>query len=275
MSGPTTDPLPSPGQLVRLFGRPKKSLGQCFLSDPSILNRIVALAGVSTGSQVLEVGPGPGTLTSTLLEHGALVTAIEIDRRAITHLSENLPHPNLTVISGNALKVTFPQEPYTESMPANYIFVGNLPYNLSTQIFFRFECLSNISRMALMFQLEVARRFVAEPGSKSYGPLAILSAIRWRREIAIKLPPGAFFPAPKVHSAVVHFTPLPSAIIAPEHEERMRRLVRLAFQKRRKTLRNALAGEATVEQIEAAGIDPSIRPEQVPVPSWVRLGTGK
>jgi len=246
-------------------------LGQCFLTDPSILNRIVEIAGISDGSDVLEVGPGPGTLTSALLQKGAVVSAIEIDERAVSHLAENLAHPNLTVINGNALKVAFPQERDAKSQRKNHIFVGNLPYNLSTQIFFRFERLSTISRMALMFQLEVARRFVAEPGSKSYGPLAILSAIRWRPELALKLPPGAFFPAPKVHSAVVHYTRLPSAIVAPEREDRMRQLVRKAFQKRRKTLRNAVAGEASVDQIKRAGIDPSTRPEQVPVSSWVRL----
>lgn len=263
--------LPSAAQLVRQFGAAKKSLGQCFLTDPNILARIADLADLTDGDHVIEIGPGPGSLTRAILATGASVRAIELDSRAVEHLARRLVHPALEVVEANALKVdesqVFPQSDRTVVSR----LISNLPYNVATEIFFRFERFGSLDRMVLMFQREVAKRFVATVGEKAYGPLAILPTIRWIPRLAFKLPPGAFTPSPKVHSAVVVFERRAQPRVSEADEPRLRQLVRTAFQKRRKTLRNALEGLLTGEQIEAAGVDPRLRPERLPFESWLAL----
>jgi 16S rRNA (adenine1518-N6/adenine1519-N6)-dimethyltransferase len=263
---PATD-LPSPGDLLRRFGvSAKKGLGQHFLTDPHILGRIATAAGAADGDLVLEIGPGPGGLTRTLLARGCRVVAVELDVRAVAHLRTALPSPRLTVVEGDALALDL-----AELLPGPAVATGNLPYNIATEIFFKLEAIPTISRMALMFQREVADRFVAGVGDKPYGPLALLSALRWRRSLAVKLPPGAFIPRPKVHSAVVLFERLPQPAVPAALEPAVRRLVRLAFQQRRKTLRNALAAAVRPEDFERTGLDPGLRPERLTLADFVRL----
>jgi 16S rRNA (adenine1518-N6/adenine1519-N6)-dimethyltransferase len=258
--------MPSAAQLVRAFGAPaKKSLGQCFLMDPNILQNIVNQSGVEPGSRVLEIGAGPGTLTRALLAHGCLVTAVEVDTRAVEHLARALPHPNLNVMPGDALRMTF------DDLAGPLTVVANLPYHIATEVFFRLEALPTVVGMTLMFQREVALRFVAEPGSKTYGPLSILGRIRWEPEIALKLPPGAFTPRPKVHSAAIRFRRRETPLVPAEVEPDLRRAVRAAFQQRRKTVRNSLSGVVTTEQMAAVGVDPGARAEVLTIDQYVTL----
>lgn len=265
--GPDLTELPSPGDLVRRFGvSAKKGLGQHFLTDPNILERIAAAAGAGAGDLVLEIGPGPGGLTRTLLARGCRVVAVELDVRAVAHLRTALASPRLTVVEGDALALDL------EGLLAGpALATGNLPYNVATEIFFKLDQLPRLSRMALMFQREVADRFVAPRGAKAYGPLALLSSLRWRPSLAVKLAPGAFIPRPKVHSAVVAFAPRTEPAVGAALEPRVRHLVRLAFQQRRKTLKNALSAALSAEDIARAGVDPSLRPERLALDDFVSL----
>ncbi len=258
-----TDALPSAGELVRAFGPAKKSFGQCFLVDPSILGRLVEAADLAPGAPVVEIGPGPGGLTRTLLAAGHPVLAVDLDRRAIEHLASALPSALLTLHEGDAadLPAALVRDHAGES--GSLALLGNLPYNVATKIFFHVEAMPSIHRMILMFQQEVADRFGAAVGTDDYGPLALTSRIRWSPRVVQRLPPGAFIPRPKVHSAALRFDRLGIPAVAPEHEERFRTLVRTAFQQRRKTMRNALRGLIDEPALEAAGIDPGLRPERV------------
>ena len=249
--------LPSAAELVRAFGPAKKVLGQNFLTDPSILQRLVDAADLEPGSPVIEIGPGPGGLTRTLLAAGHPVTAVDIDRRVLDHLTTRLVHPALKVVEADALRVE--TAPLFEG--GDRAVMGNLPYNVATEIFFKFERLPHVSRMLFMFQREVANRFVAGVGSKPYGLLALMSGIRWRPTLAVKLPPGAFRPRPKVHSAAVRFDLLAEPSISSELEATFREVVRSAFQQRRKTIRNSLRPLGV--DFEAAGVDPGLRPERI------------
>ena len=264
------DDIPTASTLLRAFGqRAKRTLGQNFLVDPSILGRIVEQSGAEPGESVLEVGPGPGTLTRTLLAHGCRVVAVELDDRAVSHLQEHLGPFGLTVVHGDALRIDL-DALLTEPIRV----VANLPYNAATEIFFRLDAQPRIVDMSLMFQREVAQRFVAGPGTKAYGVLSILAGIRWTPEIVIKLPPGAFIPRPKVYSALVRFRRLTEPAIDPALEPRLRTLVRTAFQQRRKTIRNALKPLVGVAELEASGIDPGRRPETIGLDAFVALCRG-
>ncbi|MCA9565201.1 MAG: hypothetical protein KC561_17005, partial [Myxococcales bacterium] len=143
-------PPPSAGDLVRHFGRARKSLGQCFLTDPSILERIVETAQINPGGPVVEIGPGPGGLTRTLLARGHTVTAIELDERAISHLQEQLAGYPLSVLHRDALNYSEPELDALSLEPLPV--VGNLPYNVGTEIFFHFERFASVSSMTFMYQ---------------------------------------------------------------------------------------------------------------------------
>jgi 16S rRNA (adenine1518-N6/adenine1519-N6)-dimethyltransferase len=268
---------------LRDFGRPaKRSLGQCFLVDPNILERIAAAARVEPGEHVLEIGPGPGTLTRTLLARGARVTAIELDDAAVSHLESALVHPRLELIRGDALEVDLlsllggpTDAEAAEGGPNSTKVVANLPYNVATEVFFRLDeavaAGAPVSSMTLMFQREVARRFTAQPKSRAYGRLALFSAIRWQREIAFQLPPGAFLPRPRVHSALVHFRRRRSPRLEAGLEPSFRRLIARAFQKRRKTLRNALREWVRSSQFERAGVSSRLRAEALDFDGFAEL----
>ncbi|KEO87706.1 16S rRNA methyltransferase, partial [Erythrobacter sp. JL475] len=186
-----------------------KALGQNFLLDEQLLSRIAALPGDLAGKQVLEVGPGPGGLTRALLRAGANVTAIEMDRRclpALEELGEAFPG-QLKVIEGDALKLD-----HGDLMKGQRFHVlSNLPYNVGTALFVRWlggeAWPPQWQSLTLMFQREVAERIVAQPGSSTYGRLAVLAQWRATAKLAMKVHRSAFTPPPKVMSAIVHVTP--------------------------------------------------------------------
>ena len=248
-----------------------KALGQNFLFDAQLLDRIAAIPGDLQRQDVLEVGPGPGGLTRALLRAGAKVTAIEMDRRclpALAELSEAFPG-QLSVIEGDAMKI----DPAT-LFAGPYHIVANLPYNVGTALFTGWMGGENWppqwASLTLMFQQEVAQRIVAQPGSGAYGRLAVLAQWRSSAKLAMKVHRSAFTPPPKVMSAIVHVVPedMPRGVSARILE----RLTEAAFGQRRKMLRQSLKGMAgAVEALESLGIDPQRRAETLSVGDFVAL----
>ena len=275
MTDPPFDPseLPGPVDLLRAWGRPaRKRFGQNFLTDPGVLDRIVRAAGVRPEERVLEIGPGPGGLTTRLLAAGADVVAIEADPDLAAHLPTVFPAgAPLHVLAGDALGPVL-DEGLEE--PARTV-VANLPYNVATEILFRLVQRDDPPpRMALMFQREVATRIVSRGAERTFGLLAIGTQIRYRVELAMTLKPGAFTPAPKVHSAVVRFERRPDPLCDPTIEDAVRRVARMAFGARRKMLRRSLLGldQDPIPLLDAAGIPPTARPEALDLDAFVRLG---
>lgn len=249
-----------------------KALGQNFLFDEQLLDRIAARPGDLNGKQVLEVGPGPGGLTRALLRAGAQVTAIEMDSRclpALAELGDAFPG-KLKVIQGDALKLD-----HAEIMGGEpFAVLSNLPYNVGTALFTRWlggESWPPLwTSLTLMFQQEVAQRIVAAPGGSAYGRLAILAQWRSSARLAMKVHRSAFTPPPKVMSAIVHVEPaeMPEGVSA----KRLEKLTEAAFGQRRKMLRQSLKGvPGAVEALEQIGIDPQRRAETLEVNDFVRL----
>ncbi len=248
-----------------------KALGQNFLFDEQLLDRIAAIPGSLKGEHVYEVGPGPGGLTRALLRAGANVLAVERDRRclpALAELSEAFPG-QLRVIEGDALKI----DPFAEIGEPFHI-ASNLPYNVGTALAVGWLAGEvwppQWKSMTLMFQREVADRIVSAPGTDAYGRLAILA--QWRSKAAIAMPVhrSAFTPPPKVMSAVVHITPGP----APDGVSMsvLEKLTAAAFGQRRKMLRQSLKGtKGALEALDAAGIAADRRPETVTINEWCDL----
>ncbi|MGR3591751.1 MAG: 16S rRNA (adenine(1518)-N(6)/adenine(1519)-N(6))-dimethyltransferase RsmA [Limimaricola soesokkakensis] len=269
------DDLPPLREVIETHGlRAKKTLGQNFLLDLNLTARIARAAGDLAGSDILEIGPGPGGLTRGLLAEGARrVLAIEKDARCIPALEEIAArYPGrLQVIEGDALEI----DPLVHLTPPIRV-AANLPYNVGTELLVRWltpkEWPPFWESLTLMFQREVAERIVAAPGSKAYGRLAILAQWRASARIVLDLPPQAFVPAPKVSSAVVHLTALPAPRF-PADPAVLSRVVAAGFNQRRKMLRASLKGVAPgiEDHLAAAGIPPTERAEQVGLEAWCAL----
>jgi 16S rRNA (adenine1518-N6/adenine1519-N6)-dimethyltransferase len=252
----------------------RKSLGQNFLLDLNLTAKIARAAGDLTGTDVLEIGPGPGGLTRGLLASGARrVLAIEKDPRCMPALAEiAAAYPDqLSLIIGDALDV----DPLSHLTPPIRI-AANLPYNVGTELLVRWLTPQKWppfwQSLTLMFQREVAERIVATPGSKAYGRLALLAQWRCDVRIVMSLPPSAFTPPPKVSSAVVHLSALPVPRY-PADADVLGRVVAAAFNQRRKMLRSALKGHMPdiEDHLIAAGIKPTDRAEQVPLEAFCAL----
>ncbi len=248
-----------------------KALGQNFLLDEQLLDRIAAVPGDLDGQDVLEIGPGPGGLTRALLRAGAHVTAIERDRRclpALAELAEAFPG-QLKVIEGDALEL-----PLASVMPGPCHIASNLPYNVGTALLIGWlsgqDWPPQWRSLTLMFQREVADRIVADPDSDAYGRLAILSQWRCHARLAMKVHRSAFTPPPKVMSAIVHLTPadMPEGIKAA----RLEAITAAAFGQRRKMLRQSLKGlPGALAALQAVGIDPARRAETLSVDEFLAV----
>ena len=248
---------------------PKKSLGQHFLTDRSYIERIVLAVDPGPGDRLVEIGPGQGAITMPLLRRHGELTAIEFDRDLITPLMEASEGVGrLTIIHKDVLSVDFGKLAGDDRLR----LVGNLPYNLSSPILFHaLEHADAIRDMVFMLQKEVVDRMAAGPGSKVYGRLSVMLQAYCTVTPLFVVPPGAFRPPPKVDSAVVRMVPRPAAEIGVTDPQRFTDVVRAAFGQRRKTLRNALSGLCDGAAIEAAGISPDARAEQVEVAAFIRL----
>ncbi|WP_299498909.1 16S rRNA (adenine(1518)-N(6)/adenine(1519)-N(6))-dimethyltransferase RsmA [uncultured Roseobacter sp.] len=271
----TIDTLPPLRDVIRTHDlQARKSMGQNFLLDLNLTAKIARQAGDLTGCDVLEIGPGPGGLTRGLLSEGARhVLAIEKDARCLPALAEiAAAYPGrLTVLEGDALET----DPLSHLSPPIRV-AANLPYNVGTELLVRWLTPKDWppfwQSLTLMFQREVAERIVAQPGSKTYGRLAILAQWRAEARIVLQLPPEAFTPPPKVSSSVVHLDALPTPRY-PADAAVLSRVVAAAFNQRRKMLRAALKGIAPdiEDRLQAAGLKPTDRAEQIPLEGFCAL----
>lgn len=257
-------------ELGELGLRARKSLGQHFLRDTSIADRIVALCRPREGERVIEIGPGLGVLSDRLARQCEDLVLIELDRALASRAVERYaPFPGVRVIESDALRVD-----WNEVLGAGAVVVGNLPYNVGTAILQRLlEHRRPIRRIVAMVQKEVAERLVAEAGAGAYGALSILTQFDCEARLAFPVPPGAFVPPPKVHSAVVILETRPEAPVAVTSDARFRRLVRMAFQHRRKQLANCLRNVICEpkETLARVGIDPMRRPETLTMEEFALL----
>ena len=252
----------------------KKSLGQNFLLDLNLTAKIARLAGDLEGHDVLEVGPGPGGLTRGLLASGARrVVALEKDRRCIPALAEiSDAYPGqLDVFNADALDFDI-----SSHLTVPIRIVANLPYNIGTELLIRWltpkEWPPFWSTLTLMFQKEVAERIIATPNSKAYGRLAILAQWKTNPSIVMELPPEAFTPPPKVHSAVVHFDALAEPRF-PAPAGLLSSTVAMAFNQRRKMLRSSLkSASPDIENVLCdAGLEPTARAEEISLEGFCAL----
>jgi 16S rRNA (adenine1518-N6/adenine1519-N6)-dimethyltransferase len=255
--------------MSRFTAPPKKNLGQHFLHERGVIEKIVLAVDPQPGDMLVEIGPGQGALTLPLLrKHGAL-TVIEFDRDLITPLMESAEGiGDLTIIHKDVLKVDFGKL----AGASRIRLVGNLPYNISTPILFHvLEHADAIIDMHFMLQKEVVERMASAPGSKVYGRLSVMLQAVCRVVALFDVAPGAFRPPPKVDSAVVRLLPKSAVEIGIADPVLFEALVRDAFGQRRKTLRNSVQAHCTAETILAAGLRPEARAEQLEVAEFIAL----
>lgn len=247
----------------------RKRFGQNFLTDRDVIEKIAAAISAGQGELVIEIGPGRAALTDALLQSGADVLAIEIDRDLAGDLDiRYATNPKFTIHCADALKVEFSE--LAQGRP--YRLVGNLPYNISTPLIFHIlGQLPLPADMYFMLQKEVVTRMAAGPGSKDFGRLSLMVQNLCEVHALFNIGPESFDPSPRVESSLVRLTPRPQPQSGKEMADELDRIVRKAFMLRRKTLRNSLSGLLTPDQIEAAGIDPSIRAEQLQMSEFLAL----
>jgi len=256
--------------------RPKKRLGQNFLVHEGVLDSIMRLVEATAEDEILEIGPGLGSLTRRLLERARRVWAVEVDPKLIANLRQGIlsSNPALELIEGDILEL-----PLETILPPRQIkLVANLPYSISTPVLFRlFELSERFSFLVLMVQREVAERMASAPGTKSYGALSVWCRIYGRIAAKVPVAPEAFFPRPKVRSMVLKIELHPSPLVTPEELPVFRGLVRAAFGQRRKTLQNNLTAwlkgprDEVDRVLREQGIEPRRRGETLSVDEFIRL----
>ena len=271
----TLDHLPSLRDVIARFDlRAKKSLGQNFILDPGITDRIALAGHIPDGAHILEIGPGPGGLTRSLLKSKARkVTAAELDDRAILALSElqqAAGTDRLDILKIDAMKLDI-KDIFTQG--EQNLIIANLPYNISVPLlmnwlFIMAEHPGLITRMALMFQREVAERITALPRTPDYGRVSVIAQYLCHTQNVMTLPPGAFSPPPKVHSCVVQFTPRDMPADTPALSILDEILVK-AFAQRRKMLRTNLKDYLNL--LSKVGISETARAEEISVDQYIAL----
>jgi 16S rRNA (adenine1518-N6/adenine1519-N6)-dimethyltransferase len=252
----------------------RRALGQHFLRDAGIARAIVDLLGPTPRDLVVEIGPGEGVLTDLLAPRAGRVIALEVDRALLERLRRRLP----AVEALEADARTWDYGALARPAGGRVLVVGNLPYSVGKPIVAALlEARGALDLMVLMLQREVAERLAAPPGGKVYGALSVLTQAVCDVELALRVPPGAFRPPPKVESAVVRLAPLARGRVPPDLERRFREVVRAAFAQRRKTLGNALAAGlglslgAVREAATTSGVDPGRRAETLTIEEFVSL----
>lgn len=265
----------------------RKQFGQNFLIDLHVLDKIVRASELSADDVCIEVGPGIGSLTQVLAESAGKVLAVEIDKRLIPILRDNLlAYPNVSVIEGDFMNLDLPAFLHEQGADeflnrgGKLRVVANLPYYITTPlIMMLLESDIPLSSITVMVQEEVAKRMQAGPGGKEYGALSLAVQYHAKAEIAAYVPQNCFMPRPGVGSAVVHLTVLSEPAVCVRDSQRLFSLIKAAFGQRRKTLANALSGspelnlskEEAQNLIEKAGFDPMIRGEVLTLDDFARL----
>ena len=245
----------------------RKRFGQHFLTSSGTIEQIVSAIAPQEGETIVEIGPGQAAITAPLADYATTLHAIEFDRDLISKLKRRFQdRQNVVIHEADALQFDF------SSLGNELRVVGNLPYNISTPLLFHLLTFrKNVTDMHFMLQKEVVDRMSASPGNKDYGRLTIMLGCQLEVVPLFDVPPDAFTPPPKVVSSVVRMRPLPDDHFDIQDANKLERIVKQAFSRRRKTLRNALQGLADAADIEAAGLEPGNRPEQIPVDDWIRL----
>lgn len=245
---------------------PKKHLGQHFLKDTRIAQRIAELLSGQGYDDVLEIGPGTGVLTQYLVDQPAALTAIDLDQESVDYLKAHYSGTPLRVLYGDVLAIDFKE--LFQDRP--FAIIGNFPYNISSQIVFKtLEWRDQIPEFSGMFQKEVAQRICAQPGSKIYGILSVLTQAFYAAEYRFTVPPGVFHPPPKVDSGVLHLKRRPNHRLSCD-ESLFFKVVKTSFQQRRKTLRNSLKIFNISQKIKEDSIF-ARRPEQLSVAEFITL----
>ena len=250
--------------------RARKRFGQNFLQDHAVIDRIARAIAPQAGDHLVEIGPGQGALTASLVDSCERLDVIELDRDLVPGLLASFGlKPGFELHSADALKFDFAALA-TAGRPLRV--VGNLPYNISTPLIFKLlENAALIRDMHFMLQLEVVQRLAAEPGSKHWGRLGIMAQYHCKVEHLFDVPPSAFNPPPKVQSAIVRLTPWKFSPWPPCPEAQLRKVVQAAFAQRRKTLRNNLKGVIDGTALESLGIDPGCRAETLELSQFIEI----
>jgi 16S rRNA (adenine1518-N6/adenine1519-N6)-dimethyltransferase len=249
---------------------PRKRFGQNFLRDEATIEAIASAIAPDKSDHLVEIGPGEGAITQALVASGCRFDAIELDRDLRTRLLASFStYGSFALHSADALRFDFASL-QRDSRPLRVI--GNLPYNISTPLLFKLlDYGPLIADMHFMLQLEVVERLAAEPGNKSWGRLGVMAQFQCGVEQLFEVPPEAFFPPPKVQSAIVRLTPKQTPRWAHVDREVLAKVVSQAFSQRRKTLRNNFKNNLTDTQFEMAGIDPQARAETLNIDHFVAL----
>ena len=245
---------------------PRKRFGQNFLIDDGIIAGIISVIMPRRGDNLVEIGPGLGALTDPLLTRLDRLQVVEIDRDLIARLHGLYPPERLVIHEGDVLEFDF------AALGDDLRVVGNLPYNISTPLLFRFAAYArHIRDVHVMLQREVVERMVAAPGDSEFSRLSVMLQYRFDMEKLIDVPADSFDPAPKVESAVVRLTPLHPLPHPARNETLFAEVVSRAFSQRRKTLRNTLKGMVSAEQLAALGINAGARAQELSVADFVRI----
>ena len=252
--------------------RAKKRFGQNFLVDTHIIEKIISSIDPAPDDHVIEIGPGLGALTQPLLHRLNRVDVIELDRDIIPELNRLEDPEKLHIHNTDVLTFNFTQFRQSNFPQERLRIVGNLPYNISTAVLFHLiHHRSSIRDLHFMLQKEVVERIAASVGSHDYGRLSVMMQLYFKISPLFQVAPQCFRPVPKVESAVVRLTPVAGLPINPDEHDLFAQLVRQAFSQRRKTLKNTLKGIYDITQMEAAGVDPGKRPQEMSISDYISL----
>jgi len=249
---------------------PSRALGQNFVVDPNTVRRIARLAAVGSGDQVVEIGAGLGSLSLALLETGAALTAIEVDRGLVAVLRNTIEPIGARVVEGDALRLD-----WADLLDGGrWVLVANLPYNIATPLVVSLlEDVPQIERMLVMVQAEVGNRLAAHPGEDPFGAVSVIVSYWAQANVVGRVPPTVFVPRPNVDSALIAVTRRAYPAVDPElvSYERFKTVVQTGFGQRRKMLRRSLAGTVEPAAFAAARVRPEARAEEIGVEEWGRL----
>ncbi len=273
--------LPSTSDLIKKYGLlAKKSLGQNFILDKNFTDKIARSAGDLSNHHILEIGPGPGSLTRSILDCGAKkLTVIEMDERCIAALNElkEFYGERLEIIKGDALKTDEIEliGSHSDLPTPKFKIIANLPYNIGTVLIFKWlKIAPQIESMHLMLQKEVVERITAKPGEDHYGRLAVMVNFLCHTKMVFSVSKSVFTPPPKVTSAIVEIIPRQKPLADVEFEK-LEKVVAAAFNQRRKMLKSSLKTifKNPEETLKNLGINPELRPENLTIEEFCRLAT--